>query len=80
MMAADQSILQVLGPPRRFELTTNNVAKNAGLSRQYASERLRVLAEKNLVHREKSEGSDPFYSITEKGERVLEGNIDPDDL
>lgn len=80
MKAADQSILQVLGPPKKLELTTQNIARNAGVSRPYTSERLAVLVENDLVEKVEESGSNPFYSITEKGERVLTGEISADEL
>ncbi len=69
MKAADQSILQLLGPPKTLELTPSNVARNVGLSRGYTSERLGVLVEHKLVERDTGEGSHPYYSISENGVR-----------
>jgi len=80
MKAADQSILQVLGPPKKLELTTKNIAHNAGVSRPYASERLAVLVDHGLIEKIEEEGSNPFYTITEKGSKVLTGEIDADEL
>jgi len=80
MKAADQSILQLLGPPKTLELTPSNVARNVGLSRGYTSERLGVLVDHELLERDTGEGSHPYYSITEKGEALLKGEIDIEEI
>jgi DNA-binding transcriptional ArsR family regulator len=80
MKAADQSILQLIGPPRRLELTPSNIARNTGLSRGYTSERLSTLVEHGLADVDEASGSHPYYSITERGEDVLEGSVDPTEL
>lgn len=80
MKAADQSILQLLGPPKSLELTPSNIARNTGLSRGYTSERLSELVDHDLVEVDADEGSHPYYSITEKGEDLLEGEIKPEKL
>lgn len=80
MKAADQSVLQLLGPPKTLELTPSNIARNTGLSRGYTSERLSELVDHGLVSVEAEEGTHPYYSITSKGEDFLEGNLKPEDL
>jgi DNA-binding HxlR family transcriptional regulator len=80
MKAADQSILQLLGPPKSLELTPSNIARNTGLSRGYTSERLSELVDRGLVEVDAGEGSHPYYSLTEKGEDLLEGQIKPEGL
>jgi len=80
MKAADQSILQLLSPPKALELTAGNIARNTGLSRGYTSERLQVLVEHELIEVEDEEGSYPFYSITDRGRAYLSGELDADDL
>jgi len=80
MKAADQSILQLLGPPKKLQLTTGNIARNTGISRQHTSRRLKALVENGLVIVDDQEGSYPFYSISEKGEKLLAGEIEPEDL
>lgn len=80
MKPADQSILQLLAPPKKIELTSSNIARNTGLERSYVSKRLRVLAERGLVDKSKEEGSHPFYSISRTGEKLLAGEIAPEDV
>ncbi len=74
MKAADQSILQLLAPPKMLELTPSNVARNVGLSRGYTSERLSTLEEHGLVEADR-EGGHPYYSITDRGQAFLDGNL-----
>lgn len=80
MKAADQAILQLLGPPKPLELTPSNIARNTGLSRGYTSNRLRVLVDNDLVEVDEQEGSHPFYSLSDRGEQLVEGKLDADDL
>ena len=80
MKAADQSILQLLGPPKALALTPSNIARNTGLSRGYTSERLSVLVDRELVEVASEEGSHPYYSLTQKGEAFLSGDISPEEL
>jgi predicted transcriptional regulator len=80
MKAADQSILQLLGPPKSLELTPSNIARNTGLSRGYTSERLSELVDHGLVQVDSGEGSHPYYNISDKGADLLEGQIEPEDL
>jgi len=80
MKAADQSILQLLGPPKTLELTPSNIARNTGLSRGYTSERLGELVDHKLVEVDEGEGSHPYYSISQKGKDLLEGRIEPEDI
>ncbi|MFC6954763.1 winged helix-turn-helix domain-containing protein [Halorubellus litoreus] len=80
MKAADQSILQLLGSPRKLELTPSNIARNTGLSRGYTSERLSALVKHGLVEVDEESGSHPYYAITKLGEDVLEGSVDPTEL
>jgi DNA-binding transcriptional ArsR family regulator len=80
MVAADQSILQLLGPPKQLELTTGNIARNTGLSRQHVTRRLKELVDHGLVEKHDEEGAAPFYSISTTGEQLLAGEIEPEDL
>ncbi|WP_161605583.1 winged helix-turn-helix domain-containing protein [Natrialba chahannaoensis] len=80
MKAADQAILQLLGPPKSLELTPSNIARNTGLSRGYTSSRLSVLVDQGLVEVDEEEGSHPFYSVSDLGKGVLDGEISPQDL
>jgi len=79
MKAADQSILQLLAPPKKLELTPSNVARNVGLSRGYTSERLGILEDHGLVQADREEGH-PYFSITERGEAFLEGELSVSEL
>lgn len=45
MKAADQSILQSLGPPKSLELTAGSIARKTGVRSGYTSERLGVLVD-----------------------------------
>jgi DNA-binding IclR family transcriptional regulator len=76
MKDADLAIIQLLAPPQSLELTTNNIARNTGLSRGYTSERLSVLVEAGLVT--KDSNGHPFYSLTELGKRVANREADVD--
>jgi len=80
MKAADQSILQLLGPPKKLSMTTSNIAKNTGLSRQHVSRRANILVENGLLEVEEEDGSHPFYSISDKGRALLKGEIEPESL
>jgi len=79
MKAADQSILQLLAPPKKLELTPSNVARNVGLSRGYTSERLSTLEEHGLVQADREQGH-PYYSISERGQAFLDGELTVDEL
>lgn len=80
MKAADHAILQLLGPPMNLELTPSNIARNAGLSRGYTSERLSVLADHGLIQVEEESGSHPYYSISPLGNQYLAGELSVDNL
>ncbi|WP_394348010.1 winged helix-turn-helix domain-containing protein [Natronorubrum halophilum] len=80
MKAADQAILQLLGPPKSLELTPGNIARNTGLSRGYTSNRLGVLVDHDLVEVDEQDGSHPFYSLSDRGEQFLEGELEAADL
>lgn len=80
MKGADQSILQLLGPPRYLELTPSNIARNVGLSRGYTSERLTALVEHDLIVVDDESGSHPYYSISDKGRSFLAGDLQLDEL
>lgn len=80
MKRADHSILQVLGPPKRLELRTGDIAWNSDLSGQYTSNRLNELVDHGLVDRIEVEGSHSRYRITELGVRVLQGEADVTEL
>lgn len=79
MKAADQAILQLLGEPKQLELTTGNISRNTGLDRSYTSKRLKELRSRGLVESDDDSGH-PFYSITEKGQSLLDGEIEPESL
>ncbi|MBZ6494355.1 winged helix-turn-helix domain-containing protein [Natrinema longum] len=80
MKAADQAILQLLGPPKPLELTPGNIARNTGLSRGYTSSRLSVLVDNGLVEVDEQEGSHPFYNLSDQGRAYLEGKLSLEDL
>jgi len=80
MVRADMHILHLLGKPKPLTLTTTPIARNANYTRQHISGRLNVLVEKDLVDVEKQEGQHPIYSITELGQSVIDGKIDPEYL
>lgn len=67
MMAADQSIHQALGPPKKLELTTKNIAHNAGVSRPYVSERLAVLVNHGLGRENSAGRFEPILLDNRKG-------------
>jgi DNA-binding transcriptional ArsR family regulator len=80
MKAADQSILQLLGGPQRLDLTTSNIARNTGLNPSYTSERLSVLVKHDLVEKDEESGSHPFYAISDRGLKAVQGEIPPEEL
>ena len=80
MKGADNSILQVLGPPLRLELTTGDIAWNADISSEYTSSRLSELVDHNMVSRIEVEGSYNRYKITDLGVRYLRGEADVTEL
>ncbi len=80
MVAADLSILRIIGPPQNLELRTGDIAHNAGLSAPYTSERLAILVDHQLVTKIEEEGTHPRYTTTEKGRRVIKGDVSVDEL
>lgn len=76
---ADMEILELLALPRdRLKMTSGNISENIEYSREYTSDRCRLLTEKGLL----VEGGNgfPFYRITELGVRVLNRDIEPEEL
>lgn len=79
MRAADHAILTVLGGTQRLELTPNNVARNIGYNNEYVAKRCKEMAGRGLLRRDDVD-SDPFYAITDLGQRYLSGDVDVVDI
>jgi DNA-binding IclR family transcriptional regulator len=78
MVAADMTILRLLASPKPLELSPGNIAHNTGFSRSHISRRCRMLEEHGLL--EVEENGDPFFSITDLGQRVVNREVDPSKL
>ena len=78
MMPVDMAILGLLAPPKPLQLTPGNIAVNIEYSRGHVSTRCRVLVDHGLL--EVEENGDPYFSITELGQRVLDREVDPSEL
>lgn len=79
MKAVDHAILSLLGGSQKLELTPNNIAQNIGYNNEYVGKRCKLLAEHGLLNRETYD-SDPFYSVTERGEEYLAGDLGASEL
>ena len=60
-------------------MTPGNIAMNVGGNSNYVGTRCKRLHEAGLLDRYQ-EGTNPFYSVSELGERVLAGEVDPENL
>lgn len=79
MKPVDHAILTLLGGAQRLELTPNNIARNIGYNNEYVSKRCKLLADHDLINRDDS-ASDPFYSITDRGDLYLADELDAQEL
>ena len=78
MVAADMAILRLLAAPKPLELSPGNIARNTGYSRGHVSRRCRVLVDHDLLRVE--ENGDPFFAVTDLGQRVVDQEIAPAEL
>lgn len=78
MMPVDQAILQLLASPKPLKLSPNNIAANIGYSRSHVSRRCRLLVDHGLLDVE--ENGDPFFLVTDLGQDVVDGRVDPGEL
>ena len=75
MTSADNRVLEFLDE-KGIVATPHVIAANIDYNRLYVKERMRVLAQPELVEK----GDEPLYQITERGRQYLEGELDVDDL
>ncbi|WP_425494390.1 winged helix-turn-helix domain-containing protein [Natronoglomus mannanivorans] len=65
MKDVERAILRLLADSE-LSLTPNNIAKNTGYSNGYIRRECNRLAKEGMLEKD-AEGSNPFYTITEKG-------------
>lgn len=70
----EKAILSLLAESG-LSLTPTNIAKNTGYSSGYVRKECNRMAEENLLDKE-DEGGHPFYSVTEKGQQYLAGDVE----
>jgi len=75
MTSADNRILEFLDE-KGIVATPHVIAANIDYNRLYVNERIRVLAQNELVEK----GDKPLYQITERGRQYLRGELGIDDL
>jgi len=75
MTRADDYILEFLDETD-IVATPQVIAANIDYSRQYVNQRIRLLADNNLVQNT----GDGLYRITDHGRSYLEGELDADEL
>lgn len=75
MTRADDYILEFL-EETDIVATPQVIAANIDYSRQYVNQRIRQLADENLVENT----GDGLYRITDRGHEYLAGDLDADDL
>lgn len=78
MVPADMAILRLLAAPKPLQLSPGNIAQNTGYSREHVSNRCRTLLDHRLL--EVEENGDPFFSVTELGQQVVDQEVSPDVL
>ncbi len=78
MVAADIAILRLLAAPKPLALSPGNIAHNTGFSRSHISRRCRTLTDHGLLSVE--ENGDPFFSVTELGQQVVDQEVTPEEL
>ena len=62
-----------------LELTPSNIARNTGYSGGYIRRECNRLSSLDLLEKDDT-GSNPFYSITDRGRAYLSGELDAGDL
>jgi len=75
MTSADNRVLEFLDE-KEIVATPQVIAANIDYNRLYVNERIRVLAQNELVEK----GDKPLYQITERGRQYLRGELGIDDL
>jgi len=75
MTSADNRILEFLHE-KDIVATPHVISANIDYSQQYVNERVRILAQNELV--EQTEGA--LYQITDRGQAYLTGDLDAKDL
>ena len=75
MTRADDYILEFLDETD-IVATPQVIAANIDYSRQYVNQRIRLLADNDLVQNT----GDGLYRITERGRAYLDGELDADEL
>ena len=75
MTSADNRILEFLDETG-IVATPQVIAANIDYDRLYVNERIRILAQNDLVEKDDK----PLYQITERGRQYLRGELSVDDL
>jgi predicted transcriptional regulator len=75
MTSADNRILEFLDE-KDIVATPQVIAANIDYNRLYVNERIRILAQNDLVEKDDK----PLYQITERGRQYLRGELSVDDL
>lgn len=75
MTSADNRILEFL-EEKEILATPQVIAVNIDYTQQYVNERIRILAQNELVEK----NDKPLYQITERGRQYLRGELSVDDL
>lgn len=78
MTPADLAILRLLAAPKPLALSPGDITKNTGYSRGHISRRVHVLVDHGLLQKE--ENGNPFFSITDLGQQVVDQEVTPEDL
>lgn len=74
----EKAILGILAESG-LSLTPTNIAKNTGYSSGYVRKECNRMARESFLDKE-DEGGHPFYSITDKGQKYLAGELDANEL
>lgn len=75
----DIAIISLLSGSKNLKLTPGNIAKNIEYQPSYVATRARVLVEKGILE-VSEDGTDPYFSTTELGERIFNRNVSVEKL
>jgi DNA-binding transcriptional regulator PaaX len=74
----EREILRILSKSE-LSLTPSNIAKNTGYSGGYIRKECNRMAKQGLLQKDDA-GTNPFYSISDRGRAYLEGELDQDEF
>jgi len=74
----EKAVLRLLDETE-LELTPSNIGRNTGYSGGYVRQECNRMAKQGLLKKDDA-GTNPFYSISDRGQAYLDGELDPDDL